>query len=170
MAISIRTDEAIQTDVLEELQWDAHVRPNQIEVAVKDGIVTLTGWQSGRDGQPGLGDAQGRGRTCLPGERRRTRRTAPCRGQRRHQSHRGQQASCVADRPQAADRARAHPQCADRCQADHGRGAGQRGHPAGSGQFLRGEKSSGGNGQFRLGGYRGGQPYNSLAPRVIPTR
>jgi osmotically-inducible protein OsmY len=44
MAISIRTDEAIQTDVLEELKWDAHVRPNEIGVAVKDGIVTLTGW------------------------------------------------------------------------------------------------------------------------------
>jgi osmotically-inducible protein OsmY len=44
MAISIRTDEAIQTDVLEELQWDAHVRTNEIGVAVKDGIVTLTGW------------------------------------------------------------------------------------------------------------------------------
>jgi osmotically-inducible protein OsmY len=44
MAISIRTDEAIQTDVLEELKWDAHVRPNEIGVAVKDGIVTLNGW------------------------------------------------------------------------------------------------------------------------------
>jgi len=44
MAISIRTDEAIQTDVLEELKWDAHVQPNEIGVAVKDGIVTLTGW------------------------------------------------------------------------------------------------------------------------------
>ncbi len=44
MAMSIRTDEAIQTDVLEELQWDAHVRPNEIGVAVKDGIVTLNGW------------------------------------------------------------------------------------------------------------------------------
>src|SRR5260370_33964212 len=44
MAISIRTDEAIQTDVLEELKWDAHVRPNEIGVAVKYGIVTLTGW------------------------------------------------------------------------------------------------------------------------------
>jgi osmotically-inducible protein OsmY len=44
MAMSIRTDEAIQTDVLEELKWDAHVRPNEIGVAVKDGIVTLNGW------------------------------------------------------------------------------------------------------------------------------
>jgi len=44
MAISIRTDEAIQTDVLEELQWDTRVQPNEIGVAVKDGIVTLTGW------------------------------------------------------------------------------------------------------------------------------
>ena len=44
MAVSIRTDEAIQTDVLEELQWDSRVRPNEIGVAVKDGIVTLNGW------------------------------------------------------------------------------------------------------------------------------
>ena len=44
MAISIRTDEEIQTDVLEELQWDTRVRPNEIGVAVKDGIVTLNGW------------------------------------------------------------------------------------------------------------------------------
>ncbi len=44
MAISTHTDEAIQTDVLEELKWDMRVRPNEIGVAVKDGIVTLTGW------------------------------------------------------------------------------------------------------------------------------
>jgi osmotically-inducible protein OsmY len=44
MAISIRTDEEIQTDMLEELQWDTRVQPNDIGVAVKDGIVTLTGW------------------------------------------------------------------------------------------------------------------------------
>src|SRR5258707_7553746 len=44
MAISIRTDEAIQTDVLEELKWDTRVQPNEIGVMVKDGIVTLTGW------------------------------------------------------------------------------------------------------------------------------
>jgi osmotically-inducible protein OsmY len=44
MAISTRTDEDIQADVLEELKWDTRVRPNEIGVAVKDGIVTLTGW------------------------------------------------------------------------------------------------------------------------------
>src|SRR5256712_12192460 len=44
MAISTHTDEAIQTDVREELKWDMRVRPNEIGVAVKDGIVTLTGW------------------------------------------------------------------------------------------------------------------------------
>jgi osmotically-inducible protein OsmY len=44
MAISTRTDEQIQVDVLEELKWDTRVRPNEIGVAVKDGIVTLTGW------------------------------------------------------------------------------------------------------------------------------
>src|SRR5881227_3302182 len=44
MAISTRTDEDIQADVLDELKWDTRVRPNEIGVAVKDGIVTLTGW------------------------------------------------------------------------------------------------------------------------------
>jgi osmotically-inducible protein OsmY len=39
-----RTDAQIQSDVLAELKWDARVQPNEIGVAVKDGIVTLTGW------------------------------------------------------------------------------------------------------------------------------
>jgi osmotically-inducible protein OsmY len=39
-----RTDEEVQRDVLEELKWDARVKPNEIGVAVNDGIVTLTGW------------------------------------------------------------------------------------------------------------------------------
>jgi osmotically-inducible protein OsmY len=39
-----RTDEEIQRDVLEELKWDARIQPNEIGVAVKDGIVTLAGW------------------------------------------------------------------------------------------------------------------------------
>ena len=44
MAVSTRTDEQIQADVLDELKWDSRVQPNEIGVAVKDGIVTLTGW------------------------------------------------------------------------------------------------------------------------------
>jgi osmotically-inducible protein OsmY len=39
-----KTDQEIQRNVLEELKWDARVQPNEIGVAVKDGIVTLTGW------------------------------------------------------------------------------------------------------------------------------
>ena len=39
-----RADEQIQRDVLAELKWDARVQPNEIGVAVKDGIVTLIGW------------------------------------------------------------------------------------------------------------------------------
>jgi len=42
--ISPHTDEDIQRDVLEELKWDMRVRPNEVGVTVKDGIVTLTGW------------------------------------------------------------------------------------------------------------------------------
>jgi osmotically-inducible protein OsmY len=39
-----RTDEDMQREVLDELRWEPRVRPNEIGVAVKDGIVTLTGW------------------------------------------------------------------------------------------------------------------------------
>ena len=37
------TDEQIQRDVLAEIKYDARVQPNEIGVAVKDGVVTLTG-------------------------------------------------------------------------------------------------------------------------------
>ena len=38
-----RSDEEIQWDVLAELKWEPRVMPNEIGVAVKDGVVTLTG-------------------------------------------------------------------------------------------------------------------------------
>src|ERR1700704_861416 len=44
VAIETRTDAQIQSDVLAELKWDARLMPNEIGVAVKDGVVTLTGW------------------------------------------------------------------------------------------------------------------------------
>jgi osmotically-inducible protein OsmY len=44
LATAIRTDEEIQQDVLAELKWDARIQPNEIGVAVKNGIVVLTGW------------------------------------------------------------------------------------------------------------------------------
>jgi osmotically-inducible protein OsmY len=40
----IRSDEDIQRDVMAELEWEPRVVPNEIGVAVKDGVVTLTGW------------------------------------------------------------------------------------------------------------------------------
>ncbi|MUG91269.1 BON domain-containing protein [Scytonema sp. UIC 10036] len=43
-ATAIRTDEQIQKDVLNELKWDSRVHSTEIGVAVKDGVVTLTGW------------------------------------------------------------------------------------------------------------------------------
>ncbi|MEV1288577.1 BON domain-containing protein [Micromonospora sp. NPDC049679] len=43
-ATMTRTDEEIQRDVLEELKWDARVQPNEIGVAVRDGVVALMGW------------------------------------------------------------------------------------------------------------------------------
>ena len=39
-----KADEQVQTDVLAEVKWNAQVQPNEIGVAVKDGVVTLTGW------------------------------------------------------------------------------------------------------------------------------
>jgi osmotically-inducible protein OsmY len=44
MATNIRTDEDIRAEVIQELEWDPRVQANEIGVAVKDGIVTLTGW------------------------------------------------------------------------------------------------------------------------------
>lgn len=37
------TDETIQRDALDEMKWDMRIQPNEIGVAVKDGVVTLTG-------------------------------------------------------------------------------------------------------------------------------
>jgi osmotically-inducible protein OsmY len=42
-ATAPKTDAEIQRDVLDELRWDARVQPNEIGVAVKGGVVTLTG-------------------------------------------------------------------------------------------------------------------------------
>ncbi|HEY0700576.1 MAG TPA: BON domain-containing protein [Micromonospora sp.] len=39
-----RDDQKIQREVLEELRWDARIRPAEVGVAVHDGVVTLTGW------------------------------------------------------------------------------------------------------------------------------
>ncbi len=44
MAVMVQTDEQIQQEVLRELKFDASVQPNEIGVAVKDGIVTLSGY------------------------------------------------------------------------------------------------------------------------------
>jgi osmotically-inducible protein OsmY len=42
-ATIVHTDQEIQTDVLAELRWDHSVQANEIGVAVKNGVVTLTG-------------------------------------------------------------------------------------------------------------------------------
>lgn len=41
---TIRSDEEIQRDVLDELGWEPRVQPNEIGVAVQEGVVTLRGW------------------------------------------------------------------------------------------------------------------------------
>jgi hypothetical protein len=38
-----QTDQGVQREVQLELKWDARVSPNEIGVAVKDGVVTLSG-------------------------------------------------------------------------------------------------------------------------------
>ena len=43
LAPGTRTDVDIQQDVLAELKWEPRVKPNEIGVMVKDGVVTLTG-------------------------------------------------------------------------------------------------------------------------------
>jgi len=42
IATETGTDTQIQQDVLADLKWDARVQPNEIGVAVKRGIVTLS--------------------------------------------------------------------------------------------------------------------------------
>jgi osmotically-inducible protein OsmY len=43
-ATMARTDEQIQTDVLEELRWDSRVQANEVGVTATEGIASLTGW------------------------------------------------------------------------------------------------------------------------------
>lgn len=42
----MKTDSEIKKDVLDELKWDASINETEVGVAVKDGIVTLTGYLS----------------------------------------------------------------------------------------------------------------------------
>lgn len=42
-AVARQTDEDIQREVLLELKWDARIAPNEIGVAVRNGVATLTG-------------------------------------------------------------------------------------------------------------------------------
>ena len=44
VATATRTDVEIQQELLAELKWEPRVSPNEIGVAVKNGVATLTGW------------------------------------------------------------------------------------------------------------------------------
>lgn len=44
IATTLRTDAEIQAEVQAELKWEPRVQATEIGVAVKDGVVTLTGW------------------------------------------------------------------------------------------------------------------------------
>ena len=44
IATATRSDAEIQSEVLAELKWEPRVQATEIGVAVKDGVVTLTGW------------------------------------------------------------------------------------------------------------------------------
>lgn len=41
---AVRSDADIQRDVIDELAWDARLRPGEVGVSVQSGIVRLTGW------------------------------------------------------------------------------------------------------------------------------
>jgi osmotically-inducible protein OsmY len=41
--MSVKSDRAIQEDVLQELRWDSRIRQEEVGVKVDDGVVTLTG-------------------------------------------------------------------------------------------------------------------------------
>lgn len=41
---AFRTDEQIASDVLDELNFDGQLQPNNIGLSVRDGVVTLTGF------------------------------------------------------------------------------------------------------------------------------
>jgi osmotically-inducible protein OsmY len=43
MAVMVQTDEELQQEILREFKYEASLQPNEIGVAVKDGVVTLTG-------------------------------------------------------------------------------------------------------------------------------
>src|SRR5258705_1936170 len=43
LATETRTDEQMQKDVLAELKWEPRLQPNEIGVAVKNGVVSLLG-------------------------------------------------------------------------------------------------------------------------------
>jgi osmotically-inducible protein OsmY len=45
-ATEVRNDAAIREDVLSELKWDPKIKSDDIAVAVKDGVVTLSGFVS----------------------------------------------------------------------------------------------------------------------------
>src|SRR5438045_3638166 len=45
-ATPTRTDESIRADVLSELKWDPKITSSDIPIAVKDGVVTLSGFVS----------------------------------------------------------------------------------------------------------------------------
>ena len=44
MAVMVQTDEQLQQEILREFKYEAMLQPNEIGVAVKDGIATLTGY------------------------------------------------------------------------------------------------------------------------------
>jgi osmotically-inducible protein OsmY len=41
---TMQSDEDIERAVMRELRWEASITPDEIDVAVRDGVTTLTGW------------------------------------------------------------------------------------------------------------------------------
>ena len=154
------TDEQIQREVLAELEWDAAVRSTEIGVAVKDGVVILTGWVDSYAKKVAAERAAHRVRGVravvnnievhLPSSAERTdvdiAGSCPPAGrhtgsdqQRQGTASRGS----VTGTTDSADSRRLGPQRGDRRRADQSRGTGRQGHTPGNGALLGGEGRSG---------------------------
>src|SRR5438045_1825237 len=139
MAVSTRTDEQIQVDVLEELKWDTRLHPNEIGVVVKDGIVTLTGWVDSYLKKIAAEEA----------------------------AHRVRGVKAVANDIEVRLPTSSERTDADLAKAAVNALRWEAAVPAGDGAFLWREESGGGRGMRLAGGQRGGEPHCDLAPLIL---
>src|SRR3989442_4788 len=186
--IGTQTDQDIQRDVLNELKWEPRVQPNEIGVAVKDGVVTLTGWVESYTKKWAAEEAAHRVRGVLavandievrlPSSAERTDADIAAAAIRALEwdafvpvdrldvtvskgwvTLRG---AADADGGAGENRAGARAECGAGRAADHGGGAGEQGHPEGDGARVGGERRGGAGGVVGAGGHLGGEPNHDL--------